>query len=80
MVKKLSFQREFFSLRADSFQKDYFTEGTKLKSLKQFPHEKLTEKGASTPMYSSGGSVVDNTLNYQSRDCKIDPLLLWSFG
>ena len=28
----------------------------------------------------SGGGVVDNTLDYQSRDCKIDPLLLPSFG
>ena len=28
----------------------------------------------------SGGSVVDNTLDYQSRDRKIDSLLLGSFG
>ena len=28
----------------------------------------------------SGGGVVDNTLHYQSRDRKIDPPLLWSFG
>ena len=25
--------------------------------------------------YRSGGSVVDNTLDYLSRDCKINPLL-----
>ena len=28
----------------------------------------------------SGGGVVDNTLDYQSRDRKIDPPLLRSFG
>ena len=28
----------------------------------------------------SGGGVVDNTLDYQSRGRKIDPLLLRSFG
>ena len=28
----------------------------------------------------SGGDVVDNTLDYQSRDREIDPLLLRSFG
>ena len=28
----------------------------------------------------SGGSVVDSTLDYQSRDRKIDPPLLRSFG
>ena len=28
----------------------------------------------------SGGSVVDHTIDYQSRDSKIDPLLLRSFG
>ena len=28
----------------------------------------------------SGGSVVDNKLDYQSRDRKIDPSLLRSFG
>ena len=28
----------------------------------------------------SGGSVVDNTLDYQSRGRKIDPPLLRSFG
>ena len=28
----------------------------------------------------SAGGVVDNTLDYQSRDCKIDSLLLWPFG
>ena len=27
----------------------------------------------------SGGSVVDRTLNFQSRDHKIDPTPLWSF-
>ena len=28
----------------------------------------------------SGGGVVDNTQDYQFRDRKIDPPLLWSFG
>ena len=28
----------------------------------------------------SGSSVVDHTLDYQSRDHKINPLLLWSFS
>ena len=28
----------------------------------------------------SGGSVVDNMLDYQFRDSKIDPMLLRSFG
>ena len=28
----------------------------------------------------SGGGVVNNTLDYQSRDRKMDPLLLRSFG
>ena len=28
----------------------------------------------------SGGSVVDNTLDYQSRDRKVDPPLLRPFG
>ena len=27
-----------------------------------------------------GGSVVDHTLDYQSRDCRIDPPFLQSFG
>ena len=30
--------------------------------------------------FRSGGGVVDNTLDYQSRDRKIDPPLLRSFG
>ena len=25
-------------------------------------------------------TLMDNMLDYQSRDCKIGPLLLWSFG
>ena len=33
----------------------------------------------STPPCSRG-SVVDNKLDYQSRDCKIDPPFLGSFG
>ena len=79
MVKKFSFQSEFFPLRADSFYKDYFTQGSKQKSLKPFPMKYWEKKGASTPMYSSGGGVVDNTPDYQSRDRKIDPPLLQSF-
>ena len=31
-------------------------------------------------VHRSGGGVVDNTLNYQSRGRKIDPPLLRSFG
>ena len=31
-------------------------------------------------IFRSGGGVVDNTLDYQSRDRKIDPSLLRSFG
>ena len=34
----------------------------------------------STWEFRSGGGVVDNTLDYQSRDRKIDPPLLRSFG
>ena len=30
--------------------------------------------------FRSGGGLVDNTLDYQSRDRKIDPPLLQSFG
>ena len=33
-----------------------------------------------SPETRSGDGVVDNTLDYQSRDRKIDPLLLRSFG
>ena len=32
------------------------------------------------PYVRSGGGVVDNTLDYQSRGRKIDPPLLRSFG
>ena len=32
------------------------------------------------PFNRSGSSVVDNTLDYKSRDRKIDPPLLRSFG
>ena len=32
------------------------------------------------PGVLSGGGVVDNTIDYQSRDCKTDPPLLRSFG
>ena len=31
-------------------------------------------------LVGSDSGVVDNTLDYQSRGCKIDPPLLWSFG
>ena len=34
----------------------------------------------SSSVQRSGGGVVDNTLDYQSRDRMIDPPLLWSFG
>ena len=36
--------------------------------------------GRSTIVERSGGGVVDNTLDYQSRGRKIDPPLLRSFG
>ena len=34
----------------------------------------------SSVQYRSGGSVVDNMLDYQTSDREVDPLLLQSFG
>ena len=41
---------------------------------------KLDVSSESSAIHRSGGGVVDNTLDYQSRDRKIDPSLLRSFG
>ena len=45
-----------------------------------FTLETLLFGNNTLPLNRSGGGVVDNTLDYQSRGRKIDPPLLRSFG
>ena len=50
------------------------------KNLKKRRINRVAVVGYSLMQYRSGGGVVDNTLDYQSRGRKIDPPLLRSFG